>query len=124
MQHWWHPEGTGQPERGVRTRITDDLLWLPYTVSRWTEVWGLGRAAGGPVAYLRSPVLAKEELERYERPARSERSETVYQHCTRAIECVLTRGVGEHGLCRMGTGDWNDGMNHIGAKGWGEEACG
>ena len=120
MQHWWHPEGTGQPERGVRTRITDDLLWLPYTVSRWTEVWGLDGLLEEPVAYLRSPVLAKEELERYERPARSERSETVYQHCTRAIECVLTRGVGEHGLCRMGTGDWNDGMNHIGAKGWGE----
>ena len=120
VQHWWHPEGTDRPERGVRTRITDDLLWLPYTVSCWTEVWGLDGLLEEPVSYLRSPVLAKEELERYERPERSERFESVYQHCTRAMECVLARGVGEHGLCRMGTGDWNDGMNHIGAQGWGE----
>ena len=120
VQHWWHPEGTDRPERGVRTRITDDLLWLPYTVSCWTEVWGLDGLLEEPVSYLRSPVLAKDELERYERPERSERFESVYQHCTRAMECVLARGVGEHGLCRMGTGDWNDGMNHIGAQGWGE----
>lgn len=120
VQHWWHPEGTHRPERGVRTRITDDLLWLPYTVSRWVETWGEAGLLEEPVPYLRSPVLTPQELERYERPERSEKQECVYQHCIRAIECVLARGVGEHGLCLMGTGDWNDGMNHLGAKGWGE----
>ena len=120
VQHWWHPEGTERPERGVRTRITDDLLWLPYIVSRWVECWGLDGLLEEPAPYLRSPVLSRQERERYERPERSEKVERVYQHCVRAIECVLARGVGEHGLCLMGTGDWNDGMNHLGAKGWGE----
>lgn len=120
VQHWWHPEGTDQPERGVRTRITDDLLWLPYLVSRWIQMWGPEELLWEEVPYLRSPVLSRQEPERYERPDRSGKSGTVYEHCAGAIELVLARGVGEHGLCLMGTGDWNDGMNKIGAKGWGE----
>lgn len=119
VQHWWHPEGTDRPERGVRTRISDDLLWLPYAVCQWFRVWGEDDLLREEVPYLRSPVLEHQERERYERPERSERIGSVYEHGTAAIELVLARGVGEHGLCRMGTGDWNDGMNEMGVKGWG-----
>lgn len=120
VQHWWHPEGTDLPERGVRTRISDDLLWLPYAVSLWVQCYGDDGLLGMAEPFLRSPVLGTQERERYERPERSDQVAPVYDHCVRAIECVLARGVGEHGLCRIGTGDWNDGMNRIGEKGWGE----
>lgn len=120
VQHWWHPEGTDSPERGVRTKISDDLLWLPYAVSLWVQCYGVDNLLESPEPFLRSPVLGAQERERYERPERSQQTASVYDHCIRAIECVLARGVGEHGLCRIGTGDWNDGMNRIGEKGWGE----
>lgn len=120
VQHWWHPEGTDAPDRGVRTRISDDLLWLPYAVSFWAEVYGDDGLLEESVSFLRSPILGTQERERYERPERADQSTSVYDHCVRAIECVLSRGVGEHGLCHIGTGDWNDGMNRIGEKGWGE----
>lgn len=120
VQHWWHPEGTDLPERGVRTKISDDLLWLPYVVSLWMECWGDGSLLETEVSFLHSPTLDAQERERYERPERSDQSATVYEHCVRAIERVLSRGVGEHGLCRIGTGDWNDGMNRIGERGCGE----
>ena len=120
VQHWWHPEGTGLPEQGVRTRISDDLLWLPYAVSLWVDHYGTDALLRENVPYLRSQVLTDQEQERYERPERSERTASVYDHCLQAIECVLERGVGAHGLCRIGTGDWNDGMNRIGAQGRGE----
>ena len=120
VQHWWHPEGTDRPERGVRTRISDDLLWLPWAVSEWVRCYGLDGLLKERVVFLRSPVLSLRERERYERPERSDQAATVYDHCVRAIECVLSRGAGEHGLCKMGGGDWNDGMNQIGIEGHGE----
>ncbi len=116
VQHWWHePEG-----KGVRTRITDDLLWLPYVLAQYLEKWGRRDILEAAVPYLESPVLADGEEERYEQPAVSDTTETVYRHALRAIDCVLTRGTGAHGLLFMGTGDWNDGMNRVGREGKGE----
>ncbi|MHB8989924.1 MAG: GH36-type glycosyl hydrolase domain-containing protein, partial [Desulfobulbia bacterium] len=41
-----------------------------------------------------------------------------FEHCRRAVSHGLT--IGPHGLPLMGTGDWNDGMNLVGAGGKGE----
>ena len=98
VQHWWHPEGTDSPERGVRTKISDDLLWLPYAVSLWVQCYGVDNLLESPEPFLRSPVLGAQERERYERPERSQQTASVYDHCIRAIECVLARGV-ENTVC-------------------------
>ena len=119
VQHWWHEVGE-EKNRGVRTRISDDLLWLPYVLSRYVKTWGEQAILKEEIPYLKGPVLKPEEAERYFIPEESERVESVYRHAVRAIQCVLMRGVGAHGLLKMGAGDWNDGMNEVGVKGQGE----
>lgn len=117
--HWWHqlPE-FGGGKKGVRTRYSDDLLWLPYTVCEYLEKTGDDSILAVPVAYCEAPVLEANEQERYVEVKSSAQRESVYQHCIRAIEKANTRG--EHGLPLIGCGDWNDGMNHVGRGGKGE----
>ena len=116
VQHWWHPPHGA----GVRTRITDDLLWLPYVLAEYLEVTGDWSVCGEKTCYLESPPLREGERERYETPRCSEREDTVYRHALAAIRCAMERGVGSHGLALIGGGDWNDGMNRVGAGGRGE----
>lgn len=118
VQHWWHCFGRG--ERGVRTRVSDDLLWLPWAISRWVRVTGDRTLLEEPCGYLTSPPLKRGERVRYEAAERSPVSEPVLRHGLRAVECCLGRGTGEHGLLLMGSGDWNDGMDGLGEKGRGE----
>ncbi|HZG84200.1 GH36-type glycosyl hydrolase domain-containing protein [Paenibacillus sp.] len=115
VQHWWHEE----TERGIRTLFSDDLLWLPYVVSRYVEHTGDASLFEEVVPYLTSEPLKEGEHERYEETRRSDETGTVYDHCVRAIDKALQR-IGEHGLPLIGVGDWNDGLNLVGADGRGE----
>jgi cellobiose phosphorylase len=114
VQHWWHP-----PQgRGVRTLISDDLLWLPYVTSHYVVQTGDTGVLDETVHYLESRLLNPGEESYYDLPGRSSEKETLYEHCKRAIQHALR--FGSHGLPLMGSGDWNDGMNLVGIKGEGE----
>lgn len=114
VQHWWHPP-TG---RGVRTRISDDLLWLPYALARYVEVTGDEALIDVEVSFLDGPQLTPQHAETYFTPDRSSEVATILEHCIRAFRA--TAAVGVHGLPLIGAGDWNDGMNEVGREGKGE----
>jgi cyclic beta-1,2-glucan synthetase len=114
VQHWWHP----QSGRGVRTRISDDLAWLPYVVDHYVRVTGDASVLDEYVPFLSMRALGPEEHEVYDLPEVSPERASVYQHCLRALRRACTTG--GHGLPLIGTGDWNDGMNRVGVEGRGE----
>ena len=114
VQHWWHPP-TGV---GVRSRCSDDLLWLPYAVAHYVKVTGDIKLLDEQVPFIDAPLLKENEHEMIVSPAVSSQHASVYEHCRLAIQRGLTQG--PHGLPLMGTGDWNDSMNRIGQAGRGE----
>ncbi len=114
VQHWWHPESG----RGVRTRFSDDLAWLPYVVEHYVRVTGDIGVLDESVPFLHMRALGPDEHEVYDLPLVTDERASVYEHCVRALRRACTAGV--HGLPLIGTGDWNDGMNRVGAGGRGE----
>jgi len=114
VQHWWHP----QSGRGVRTRFSDDLVWLPYVTSHYIAVTGDGSILDERAPYLMMRELNADEHEVYDLPEVSDLSEPLYDHCVRALRRAST--FGEHDLPLIGSGDWNDGMNRVGIHGKGE----
>ncbi len=113
VQHWWHPPSG----RGVRTRITDDFVWLPYVTARYIEATGDGAILTEKVPFLSAPPLRPGEHDRYAHFDTGSTA-TLLEHCERALNRMTVTGA--HGLPLIGTGDWNDGMDRIGDEGRGE----
>ena len=112
--HWWHPPAS----KGIRTRFSDDLLWLPFVLSDYLQQTGDFAVLDQRVGFVTGRTLAPGEDEIFLAPGRDPRQTDLYEHCCLALDRSLTRGA--HGLPLMGTGDWNDGMNRVGREGRGE----
>ncbi|MGL5478489.1 MAG: GH36-type glycosyl hydrolase domain-containing protein, partial [Clostridium sp.] len=114
VQHWWHPVINS----GIRTRFSDDLLWMPYAVVEYINMTGDYSILEEKAPYLEDAPLNEGEDERYTIVNQSNKEGTIYEHCLKAIERGLR--FGEHNIPLMGSGDWNDGMSTVGNKGKGE----
>ena len=114
VQHWWHPVVNS----GIRTRFSDDLLWLPYVTAEYIKSTGDFSVLDIEAPYLEDEPLREGEDERYTIVNSSSMKGSIYEHCQKAIKYSLK--FGEHNLPLMGSGDWNDGMSTVGNKGRGE----
>jgi cyclic beta-1,2-glucan synthetase len=114
VQHWWHP----QSGRGVRTRFSDDLVWLPYVIDHYVNIACDLGIFDVEVPYITMRELNPDEHEVYDLPKVSTETGSIYDHCLRALRKASTKG--QHGLPLIGSGDWNDGMNRVGIEGKGE----
>lgn len=121
VQHWWHPingEDKMQTNKGVRTKFSDDLLWLPFVVAEYIQTTEDYDVLDVELGYIEDEPLRENECERYAMPRISHDSGSVFDHCCRAIERSMK--LGAHGIPLMGSGDWNDGMSTVGHQGKGE----
>lgn len=114
VEHWWHKE----VGKGIRTRFSDDKLWLPYLVAEYLKFTNDNSILEIQIPYVEGKVLEEGVQEQYDFHKVSEKQESIFEHCIRAIECSLE--MGENGLPKIGRGDWNDGFSKVGAEGKGE----
>jgi cyclic beta-1,2-glucan synthetase len=114
VQHWWHPPGGA----GIRSRISDDLLWLPFVVAQYVRISGDAGILKTEIPFLDGPALKDYQHEAFFTPMVAVERASLFEHCRRSVARGLTEG--PHGLPLMGTGDWNDGMNLVGSAGKGE----
>ncbi len=114
VTHWWH-----EPYTGVRTRISDDMLFLPWVAAAYVKYTGDAGVLSEPVAYLRDVAIPEGREDVYCEMRPGETVGSLHEHCMRAFRRAAG-ATGPHGLVRMGAGDWNDGMNRVGIQGRGE----
>jgi cyclic beta-1,2-glucan synthetase len=117
MQHWWLPSDRAAG-LGVRTRFSDDPVWLAYCAAYYIRVTGDEAVLDEEIPFLEGPLLREEEHEAFFAPKQSDMRASLYEHCALALERAMTTGA--HGLPLFGGGDWNDGMNRVGINGKGE----
>ncbi len=116
VQHWWLPPG-GQ---GIRTKITDDRIWLAYVAMHYVDTTGDASVLDEVLPFLTGQIISGNATDAFFQPGKSDQNVSVYEHCARALDSSLTRGA--HGLPLIQTGDWNDGMNSVGEQGRGESS--
>ena len=114
VMHWWHPHPNG--DRGLRSRCSDDLLWLPWALCEWLDATEDADFCLHEEPFLCSPPLTDGERDRYETATPSDERAPLLEHARRALDCCVARGFGRHGLPRMGSGDWNDGLDRCGGE--------
>ncbi|BDC47898.1 cyclic beta 1-2 glucan synthetase [Bryobacterales bacterium F-183] len=114
VQHWWHPISG----MGVRTRCSDDMLWLPFVTAKYIAFTGDKQLWQEVTPFLDGPLLEAHQQEHLFTPGPSVEQGTIWEHCRRAVDNAWR--IGEHGIPLMGNGDWNDGMNMVGHEGRGE----
>jgi cyclic beta-1,2-glucan synthetase len=115
MQHWWLPHSGA----GVRTRISDDRVWLAFATATYVGTAGDAAILDEVIPFLDGPVLAEGEHDAFFQPTPSGETASLFEHCARGLDQAVTL-TGRHGLPLIGTGDWNDGMNRVGEGGEGE----
>jgi cyclic beta-1,2-glucan synthetase len=94
------------------------MLWLPFAALHYVETTGDRELLETQLGFLEAPPLLESEHDVYGQPAAAAETASLFEHCLRAIDRGLTAG--PHGLPLIGAGDWNDGMNLVGAQGRGE----
>jgi cellobiose phosphorylase len=113
VEHWWHEE----TKRGIRTKFSDDLLWLAYVTSEYIKFTGDISILDEETPYIEGQILDENTDENYDIHTATNTKETIYKHCIRAINKVT---FGKNGIPKIGSGDWNDGFSTVGNKGEGE----
>jgi len=114
VQHWWLPH-SGQ---GVRTRISDDRVWLGYAAAHYVSVSGDSAVLDEQIPFLEGPALLPGTHDDFFQPTVSSVTASLFEHCARGIDQAISL-TGTNGMPLIGTGDWNDGMNRVGEQGLG-----